>query len=76
MLLVEGDEIPVLQVRVVFDLVDCRRDGGGLEDGLEVWLEKVGDSDRLGFAGGFDAFHAGPGCLERGFLVAEEGGVD
>ena len=71
-----GEEGAVLQVGVVFDLVDGGRDGGCCEGGLEVDLQVVGHADRFGFAGFLDGFHFGPGVLEVGGGFGEEGGVD
>ncbi len=71
-----GEEIAVLEVRVVFDLVDGWRDRGRCEGGLEVRLQVVGYAYRLGFVGFLDGFHFRPGALEVGGGFGEDGGVD
>lgn len=71
-----GEEGAVLEVGVVFDLVDGGRDRGCCEGGLEVCLQVVGYTNRLGFAGFLDRFHFRPGALEVSGGFGEEGGVD
>lgn len=53
----------VLQVEVVFYLVDAGWDGGRFESGAEVLGEVVGHADGLGAAGTMNGFHVGPGGL-------------
>lgn len=76
MLLVEGDEIAVLQVRVIFDLVDGRHDLCCGEDGFQVGLQEVGDADGFRAAGSVDGFHVCPFLLQVLSCVGEEGGVN
>lgn len=52
----EVDESSVLEVRMIFNLIDCGLDFGGFEDGFNVWLEEVGDSDAFCFSGCVDCF--------------------
>lgn len=44
-LAVEVEQVFMLEVRVVFDLVDGRNDLGGLEDGLKVLLGEIRDTN-------------------------------
>jgi len=74
--LLVGEEGAVLEVGVVFDLVDGGWDPGCCEGGLEVCLQVVGYADRLGFAGFLDGFHFRPGALEVSGGFGEDGGVD
>lgn len=75
-LLVEGDEVAVLEVRMVLDLVDRGRDLCRLEDGLEMLLEEVGDANGLCAAGSLDGLEVGPLLLQLLVAVGEEGAVD
>lgn len=60
LLAVVVEQIAVLEVRVILDLVDGGRDLGRLEDGLQMFLKKVGDSNGLGLAGFPEGFHLSP----------------
>lgn len=66
----------MLQVGVVFYLVDAGWDGGGREGRREVFFEVVGYADGARFAGFLDTFHGGPGGLELFVCGGEEGRVD
>lgn len=63
-LAVELDQVAVLEVRVVLDLVDGGRDAGGLEDDLEVLLQKVGHANGPGLARVLDSLDLAPDLLE------------
>ena len=76
LLSVVGYEVAVLEVGVVFDLVDRRRVHGGLQRRFEVVLEVVRDSDRFGLAARLDLLHVSPFLLEVLVALGEEGLVD
>lgn len=63
------EQVSVLEIRVELDLVDCRAHFGGLQDGIEVWLEVVADTDAFRFAAGGDLFHLRPFLLEHGLVA-------
>lgn len=62
--LAKVDQASVLQVGMVLDLVHGRRYLGGLQDGLEVLLQVVGDADGLCASRGLDGFHIRPHPLQ------------
>ena len=66
----------MLQIRVVLNLIDGRRDLGRLKDRLYVFLEKIRHADGFGFTGLLNCFHGCPGLLQilRSFGI--EGCVD
>lgn len=66
----------VLQVRVVLDLVDRGRNFGRLQNWIEVFLDVVGHSDRLGTSGRANGFHLGPLRLQHLGVRGEEWRVD
>lgn len=54
MLLVEGNEVAMLEVRVVLDLVNRRHHLGCLEESFKMLLEEVGDTNGLCPTGSLD----------------------
>lgn len=54
----------MLKVRVVLDLVNSRWNLGRLENGLDVLLQKIGNSDGFRSSRGFDGFQIGPFLLQ------------
>ena len=68
--------IGVLQVRVEFNLVDRGRDGGGLEDNVEVFRVVIAHADGFGQALGLELLHLFPTGLVFGFVFGVEGAVD
>lgn len=62
----------VLKVRMVLYLVDRRGNFGRLENGIEVLLDVVRDTDRLGTSGSLDGFHLSPFSLEDFGIRGEE----
>lgn len=75
-LLVEGNEITVLEIRVVLDLVDGGLDLGRLEDGLEVHLQEVGHADGLDTTRRLELLELSPALLQVLVGLGEPGAVD
>ena len=54
----------MLQVGVVFNLVDSWNNLRSLQDSLEILLQEVGDTNRLRLSRGLDSFHIRPLLLQ------------
>jgi len=76
MLLVELNEIPMLQVRMIFNLINRRHDLRGLQNSLEILLQEIRHPDRLRLSTGVDSFQICPFLLQVLVGSGEEGRVD
>lgn len=76
MLLVECNEVAVLEIRMVLNLVNCRHHLGCLKNGLEMLLEKVGDSNGLGPTRSLDGLQISPLLLQFFVVISKERAMD
>jgi hypothetical protein len=74
--LVVFDPIGVLQVRVKFYLIDGGRDGGRLEDDVEMFRVVIAHADGFGQTLRLELFHLLPAGLVFGFVFGVEGAVN
>lgn len=76
LLLVIFEQLRVLQISMELDLVDSRRNGGGLKNGIQMLRQVVAHADRLGQTVSFDLLHSFPGLLLVGLRLRKEWGVN
>lgn len=76
MLLVKRNEVAVLEIRMVLDLVNRRHHLGRLKNGLEVFLEEVGNSNGLGPTRSLDGLQISPLLLQILVVIGKERAVD